>query len=111
MVNGIRNSLLTLLINLYLNSIKNLEKEENWIVYILISADQSRTYVGICLDIQRRLAQHNGEIPGGAKSTRAGRPWKLHKKVDKMTSRAAAQALEAQIKSLNKLDRLNFSYT
>lgn len=31
--------------------------------------------VKIC--VARRLRQHNGELAGGAKSTRGGRPWSL----------------------------------
>src|SRR5690606_21335056 len=29
-----------------------------WVVYVLVSADRRRTYVGITLDLERRLAQH-----------------------------------------------------
>lgn len=36
-----------------------------------------RTYIGYTNDIRRRLRQHNGEITGGAKHTRRGRPWNL----------------------------------
>ena len=48
----------------------------SWWLYLLRSP-AGRTYVGITTDLERRLAQHNGEVPGGAKSTRAGRPWAL----------------------------------
>lgn len=44
-------------------------------VYILKSRSTLRTYVGYTTDIKRRLRQHNGEIKGGAKYTRYGRPW------------------------------------
>jgi putative endonuclease len=47
-----------------------------WWLYLLGSA-RGTTYVGISPDVDRRLAQHNGEQPGGARSTRAGRPWRL----------------------------------
>ncbi|MCB9627941.1 MAG: GIY-YIG nuclease family protein [Sandaracinaceae bacterium] len=46
-----------------------------WYVYVLQSAAAARTYVGITTDPDRRLAQHNGLRAGGARSTRAGRPW------------------------------------
>jgi predicted GIY-YIG superfamily endonuclease len=36
-----------------------------------------RTYVGYTVDPKRRLRQHNGEIKGGAKKTRKGRPWRM----------------------------------
>lgn len=47
----------------------------NYIVYLLMSQHDSRTYIGCTNNLQRRLRQHNGEIVGGAKSTR-GRKWK-----------------------------------
>jgi len=34
-------------------------------------------YCGVTSDIQRRIKQHNGELAGGAKYTRAKRPVKL----------------------------------
>ena len=46
-------------------------------VYILISTVSNRTYVGYAKDPFKRLRQHNGEITGGAKRTRKGRPWQL----------------------------------
>ena len=51
------------------------EARDGWFVYVLLSRDARRTYVGISTDPERRLAQHNGERAGGARSTRAGRPW------------------------------------
>lgn len=50
--------------------------EPRWWLYLLRS-DSGRSYVGITTELERRLEQHNGERPGGAKSTRAGRPWAL----------------------------------
>ena len=45
--------------------------------YLLMSESEDRTYVGVTNNIRRRLRQHNGEITGGAKATRAHRPWRL----------------------------------
>ena len=45
--------------------------------YLLRSSTSRRTYVGITNNLPRRLRQHNGELVGGAKSTRAGRPWQV----------------------------------
>ena len=90
------------------NNISSSKSDKQWTVYILISEDESRTYVGVCLEIAKRLAQHNGEITGGAKSTRAGRPWRVIKKIENIGSRSEAQALEAQIKALSRLERLNY---
>lgn len=46
-------------------------------LYLLESDDRERTYVGIAKDVARRIRQHNGEIKGGARSTRT----KLHLKI------------------------------
>ena len=90
------------------NNKSSSKSDKQWTVYILISADESRTYVGVCLEIAKRLAQHNGEITGGAKSTRAGRPWLVLKKIENIGSRGEAQALEAQIKALSRRERLDY---
>lgn len=48
------------------------------ICYFLKSLSQPwRFYFGYTVDIDRRIRQHNGEIKGGAKRTRKGRPWKV----------------------------------
>jgi predicted GIY-YIG superfamily endonuclease len=48
-----------------------------WYVYFLKSVGTKRTYVGMSNDVPRRLRQHNGELVGGAKYTKSGRPWEL----------------------------------
>lgn len=41
-----------------------------WHVYCLQTVDPPfRTYVGATVDLDRRLAQHNGALKGGAKAT------------------------------------------
>ena len=47
-----------------------------WKVYLLECADGSY-YCGVAKYLERRLAQHNGVQPGGAKYTRSRRPVKL----------------------------------
>lgn len=79
-----------------------------WSVYVLRSRAGPRTYVGIALDPKRRLAQHNGRVPGGAKSTRAGRPWRLAKTFGPFETRGQAQRVEASIKRLRGLARLRW---
>ena len=46
-------------------------------VYLLKSESSRKTYVGYSIDPFQRLRKHNGEIKGGAKATRSGRPWRL----------------------------------
>lgn len=45
--------------------------------YVLHSSagGTTRTYTGSTNDLSRRFRQHNGEIKGGARATRMGRPW------------------------------------
>lgn len=77
-----------------------------WYVYVLRSTRRAVTYVGISRDVESRLAQHNGELPGGAKSTRAGRPWEVARREGPFTERARAQAIEWAIKRRSGDDRL-----
>ncbi len=79
---------------------------DDWIAYVLVSADGRRTYVGITLDLERRLAEHNGERPGGAKATRAGRPWSVGVSFGPYQSRSFAQRVEYQLKRRSRADRL-----
>ena len=67
-----------------------------WWLYLLRS-QAGRTYVGISVDVERRLAQHNGELPGGARSTRAGRPWEVVERWGPY-GRSEALALEYRLK-------------
>lgn len=80
-----------------------------WWVYVLTSATRNRTYVGITIDVERRLAQHNGEQPGGARSTRAGRPWSVGARYGPFIDRAAASRAEHAVKSLRGAARLRWS--
>lgn len=68
-----------------------------WFVYVLVSR-RGRTYVGITTDVARRLRQHNGELVGGARATRAHRPWAIGQVVGPIAARGAAQVVEARIK-------------
>lgn len=52
------------------------ENPRQWFAYVLRSSDaRPRVYVGMTCNPARRLRQHNGEIAGGARRTRGGRPW------------------------------------
>jgi len=80
---------------------------DTWFVYVLVSADASRTYVGSCMNVSRRLEEHNGDRPGGAKTTRSGRPWKVSRVHGPLGSRSEAQQLEAQLKKKRGPERLD----
>lgn len=58
-------------------------------------------YTGVARDAARRLTQHNGETPGGAKYTRARRPVRLVYQ-EPASSRSRAQKREAAIKKLSR---------
>lgn len=69
-----------------------------WWVYVLECADGS-LYTGITTDLERRLAQHNGTLPGGARCTRARRPVRLAY-AEPQADRSAASRREVEIKRL-----------
>lgn len=75
-------------------------------VYVLVSERTGRTYVGVATNPERRLRQHNGHVKGGAKSTRAGRPWKQARLLGPYRGRGEAQQIEAQVKRARGLSRL-----
>jgi predicted GIY-YIG superfamily endonuclease len=79
-----------------------------WFVYVLVSASGSRTYVGITIDLERRLQEHNGELPRGAKATRRGRPWSIGASFGPFETKSEALKLELRIKKLRGLRRLAF---
>ncbi len=76
------------------------EPAPRWVVYVLASTVRSRTYVGITIDLERRLAQHNGEQPGGASSTRVGRPWEVRVTYGPYLTRSEASKVERKVKAL-----------
>ena len=41
----------------------------NWALYLLENSDNKKTYLGVTVNINRRIRQHNGELVGGAKYT------------------------------------------
>ena len=70
--------------------------EGAWCVYLVRCADGS-LYCGITTDLVRRIAMHNGDLPGGAKYTRSRRPVRLTAQVCGL-SRSAALRLERLVK-------------
>ena len=51
--------------------------DASYVCYFLSNETHQRTYVGISNNVPRRLRQHNGEIKGGARATRAYGPWHI----------------------------------
>ncbi len=80
-----------------------------WFVYLALCADGTE-YCGICTDPALRMKRHNGELPGGAKYTRARRPVVLEHAVG-MPSRSAALKAELAVKCLPKKQKLAFLKT
>lgn len=69
-------------------------------LYILMCADGT-LYTGIAAHVARRLSQHNGEKPGGARYTRGRRPVRLVYEA-RFPTRSAALKEEARIKKLSR---------
>ena len=79
-------------------------EDPGWKVYLLRCADGT-LYCGSTVDLARRLAQHNGEAPGGARYTRSRRPSELACFAP-CPDRSSALKLEAQIKRLARKDKI-----
>jgi putative endonuclease len=75
----------------------------NYVVYILLCNDGT-LYTGITNDIIKRLRQHNGEIVGGAKYTRARRPCNIMY-FKQCLDRSSACKEEYRIKKLKRKDK------
>lgn len=74
-----------------------------WVVYVLRCRDGTY-YTGITTDFSRRLREHNGQRPGGARYTRARRPVALHYK-ESVPDRSAAARHEAAIRRLTRAEK------
>ncbi len=77
-----------------------------WTVYVLVSLWSERTYVGVTNDLKRRLDQHNGVLPGGAKATRAGRPWRVGCTHGPFEDKGEALGIEFRLKKFRGMTRL-----
>jgi len=85
------------------------DKWQEWWAYVLVSERTGETYVGVTVDLERRLEQHNGELAGGARRTTRGRPWTLAKSHGPFLDRSEAQEVEHQIKRRRGSERLTWS--
>jgi len=75
-----------------------------WQVYLLQCADQS-LYAGVTTDLGRRLLQHNGQLAGGARYTKARRPVALVWS-EACNSRSDAQQREHALRRLSREQKL-----
>jgi putative endonuclease len=80
-----------------------------WRVYMLRCVDGS-LYTGITIDVDRRVAEHNGDGGLGARYTRSRRPVELVY-VEAAASRAEAARREAAIKKLDRSRKLALCQT
>lgn len=80
----------------------------SWHIYLVRCADDT-LYCGITTDVLRRVAQHNGALPGGARYTRSRRPVELVASAE-CPDRSAAAKAEWQVKGLPK-ERKTLSIT
>lgn len=79
----------------------------SWYVYMLCCADGT-LYTGVATDLERRLSQHNGGLPGGARYTRGRRPVKLMWSAP-AADRSIALRREAAIKKLTRGQKLRLA--
>jgi putative endonuclease len=76
----------------------------SWLVYLLECGDGT-LYCGVTTDMERRLAQHNGELPGGAAYTRGRRPVRLVA-CRACPDRSSAQQAEWRIRRLPRAAKI-----
>lgn len=74
-----------------------------WSVYLILSTNiPIKTYVGVTTNFSRRLKQHNGELKGGAKASRSGRPWVCACTIRGFKDKSEACKFETQWKTFSK---------
>ena len=89
----------------------------NWSLYLLENTENKYTYLGVTVNIIRRIRQHNGELVGGAKYTSSNKgkgEWILKTIVNDLT-KSEALSFERIIKNKRRkgkgktpLDRRNY---
>jgi putative endonuclease len=87
------------------NGNSTIMSESPWYVYLLECADGT-LYCGVAKDVSKRLAQHNGTIPGGARYTSGRRPVRLLGSRECETQREALR-LERRVKRLPRGEKLS----
>lgn len=76
-----------------------------WFIYC-IESENGRTYVGATNNLPRRLRKHNGEIAGGARATRSGRPWRFIAHSRRPVPKRLALSLERSWKNSSRAKEL-----
>ena len=79
----------------------------NWSLYLLTNTDNNKTYLGVTVDINRRIKQHNGILSGGAKYTTSNigkGEWILHAIVNNL-DKSKALSYERIIKNKRRKGR------
>ena len=74
---------------------------DNWSLYLLENSDNKKTYLGVTVNINRRIRQHNGELVGGARYTSSNKgngTWILKAIVNDL-SKSKALSFERIIKN------------
>lgn len=71
------------------NSPPPTSQKRDWNVYLLTNPHNSRTYLGVTNNPERRLRQHNQELKGGAKATKTSKDWQFHLLVPNLTKSEA----------------------
>lgn len=77
-------------------------------IYILKCIDGT-LYTGSCIDVDKRLKQHNGLLKGGAKYTSGRRPVQLLY-TEEFETLSQAQKREYQIKKLSRSEKEKLLY-
>lgn len=81
-----------------------LPMDRDYSVYLLKNTSNKRTYLGITNNTTRRLRQHNGELKGGARYTKAFKgdgEWEYYFKVLNLT-KSEALSIERTAKNTRK---------
>ena len=75
-------------------------------LYIVKCSDTS-FYTGITTDLDRRIREHNGELPGGAKYTANRSPVRLVYS-ENFPDRSSASIEESRIKKLRRVQKIQY---
>jgi len=78
---------------------------KQWYCYLLATTDNKYTYIGVTVDLNRRLRQHNGELVGGAKATRKSNNWYRVCYIEGFPSKIDALQFEWKWKRLSRYKR------